>query len=221
VIGQLRHGSYKAAGSAGPAFRRVALAGHSGGALEAELEAVSFHDADAYIFSGWPDWPVTPILLTNPPGPFFYTSLAGFAKRCRTAPESKHAGGPSGWAKVFTTRDEFETLFPNMEPRVLDAFMPIYEADPCGILQDAGAAIAANVALAPTVHVPVLLPYGDREPFLLGSPVAAEAQRARFALGSGDVTVQIVPDSGHGIQIERPAPVFRAGLDEWLGARGF
>lgn len=221
VIGHLRGGSYDAAGGPAPAFDRVALAGHSGGAVIAELEAVSFHDADAYIFSGWADWPAAVILLDHPPGPFFYMSLAGFGARCATAPESKEPGGPSGWAYAFTTREEFETLIPNAEPAVLDAFISLYEQDPCGLGQDVASAITANIALAPTVTVPVLLPYGELEPFLGGAAFAAEQQRARYALGSDDVTVQIVPDSGHGPMIERPAPVFRAGLSAWLKARGF
>jgi pimeloyl-ACP methyl ester carboxylesterase len=221
VIQHLRNGTYTAGIAAGPAFERVALAGHSGGGIVAELEAVSFHDSDALIVSGWPDWAPAVIIAEDPAGPFFYAAVAGFGRRCATAPESKQPGGPSGWAHVFTTRNEFEILMPNTEPAILDAFVPGYEQDPCGIGRDAAQAIAANIALAATVHEPVLLPYGDREPFLGGAALAAQQQAARYALGSNDVSIQIVPDSGHGIMLERPAPVFRAGLSHWLRARGF
>lgn len=219
VIEQLRAGSYLAGRVLGPAFERVVLAGHSGGAIVAELEAVSFHDADALIVSGWTDYPVPVTLAEDPPGPFFYGAVAGLARRCATAPESKEPGGPGGWAFLFTTRNEVEILMPNIDPVVLDAFMELYEQDPCGFAVDFAAAIAANIALSPTVAVPVLLAYGDRDP--VATVTQVELQRARYAVGNDDVSAQIVPHMGHEVMLERPAPVFRAGLSSWLKARGF
>lgn len=219
VIEHLRAGSYLAGGDPGPAFGRVALAGLSSGAWIAELEAVSFHDADALIVAGWTDYPWMVTMAEDPPGPFAYTAIAGFTQRCATEPESKEEGGPGGWAFVFTTRNEFEILMPNIEPAVLDAYFEAYERDACGLGHDAGAAWAANITLSPTVTMPVLLAYGDRDPF--ASVAAVELQRARYALGSDDVAVQIVPEAGHVIMLERPAPVFRAGLSAWLRTHGF
>jgi pimeloyl-ACP methyl ester carboxylesterase len=218
VIEHLRAGSYLAGGAPGPAFERVALAGHSAGGGIAELEALSFHDVDALIISGWTDypWPVT--MADDPPGPFLYSAVAGFARRCATEPESKEPGGPGGWAFLFTTRTEVEILMPNIEPAVLDAFVEAYEQDPCGWGGDFLATTAANSALSHTITVPVLLAYGDRDP--VASVPEVELQRARYALASDDVSMQIIPDMGHEIMLERPAAAFRAGLGQWLKARG-
>lgn len=219
IIEQLRVGSYLAGGVPGPAFARIALAGHSGGAVIAELEAVSFHDADALIVSGWTDYPWMVTMAEDPPGPFLYGAFAGFTQRCATAPEAKENGGPGGWAFLFTTRNEVEILMPNIEPAVLDAFLEAYEQDPCGWGEDFGGAVSANIALAPDVTVPVLLAYGDRDP--VAGVAAVELQRARYALVNDDVSVQIVPQTGHEVMLERPAAAFRAGLSSWLEARGF
>lgn len=108
---------------------------------------------------------------------------------------------------------------PNIEPAVLDAFLEAYEQDACGLGRDLTGALEANIALSPTVTVPVLMPYGDRDP--VASIAAVELQRARYALGSDDVAVQITPNMGHEVMLERPAPKFRAGLSAWLEVRGF
>jgi pimeloyl-ACP methyl ester carboxylesterase len=225
VIDHLRAGSYTMAGRSGPAFEQVALAGHSLGGLYAELATVSFHGADALIVQGWTDylW-----MGTLPAGvdegvdsahPFPYRAAAGFAHRCVTAPESKQPGGPGGWAYIFTTRAEFELLVHDIDPDVLEASSKLYEQDPCGTLDSTPAALAANISLAPTVDVPVLLANGDRDP--LAAPTQIELQRARYELGSDDVSSLIVPATAHMVMLERTAPVFRAGLSSWLKARGF
>jgi pimeloyl-ACP methyl ester carboxylesterase len=108
---------------------------------------------------------------------------------------------------------------PNAEPAVFDAFAGALEQDPCGFGRDVAAAVAANIAGAPTVTVPVLLVHGDREP--LSSLADVEAQRARYAIDNDDVSVLVVPDAGHMSMLERPAPATRAGMSNWLRARGF
>lgn len=225
VIDQLRAGSYTMAGRPGPAFKRVALAGHSRGAQIAEFATVAFHDADALVVSGWTDygWMVTlPEGGDSPldsPHPLLYRAVAGFVHRCVTAPESKQPGGPGGWAYMFTTRAEFELLIHDIDPDVFEAVMELYEQDACTTPDSFPMVTAANISLAPTVDVPVLLANGDRDP--LASPTQIELQRARYELGSDDVSSLIVPETAHGIMLERNAPLFRAGLSSWLKARGF
>ena len=225
VIDQLRAGSYTMAGRARPAFERVALAGHSNGAPVAELATVSFHGADALIVQGWTDYPWMGTLPAgvdegvDSPHPFPYRTIAGFVRRCVTAPESKPPGGPGGWAYLFTTRAEFELVVHDIDPDVVEALIEMYEQDPCTTLDSLPAVLASNNALAPTVDGPVQLANGDRDPF--ASPTQIEVQRARYELGSDDVSSVIVPATAHLPMLERTAPMFRAELSSWLKARGF
>lgn len=79
--------------------------------------------------------------------------------------------------------------------------------------------MTANTARAPTVAIPVLLAAGDHD--TIASPTAVALHRARYGLGSEDVTRLMVAGTGHQIMLERRAPVFRAGLSSWLTGRGF
>lgn len=176
----------------------------------AELTAVSFHAVDALIVAGWAD---------GGSHPFLYRGTVGMRQRCATAPESKQPGGPGGWAFLWTTRAELEMLVHDVDPQVLEAFIALYERDPCGLFDDLAAAATANIAGAPTVNVPVLLSSGDDDP--IAPPTAVELQRARYELGSDDVSSLMVTGTGHQLMFERQAPVFRAGLSSWLTARGF
>jgi pimeloyl-ACP methyl ester carboxylesterase len=92
------------------------------------------------------------------------------------------------------------------------------ERDLCGDANSIGTALLFDQLLVPTISVPVLLAYGDRDLFF--GPAAAVAQKARFA-GSNDVSLGIVPDSGHLVMLQRTAPVFKAMMDAWLSQRGF
>lgn len=224
VIDQLRAGAYKMEGRSGPAFERVALAGHSNGGLYAEVATVSFHGADALIVQGWTGngWmgtlPEGVDEVVDSPHPFPYRAVAGFLQRCVTAPESKPPGGPGGWAYLFTTRAEFELAVHDIDPDVFEAVIELYERDPC-ITPDSPTNWVTNSALASTVDVPVLLANGDRDPG--AGPTQIELQRARYELGSDDVSSVIVPATAHLPMLERTAPVFRAELSSWLKARGF
>ncbi len=221
VIDQLRAGSYALDGGRGPAFERVALAGHSAGGFIAELTQVSFDAADALIVAGWTDYAAGAGVAEDldPLAPFPYGAIAGWNERCATEPESKLPGGPGGWAYLFTTRSEVEMLVHDIDPRVLDAFIELYEQDPCGWGPDFSSGEMVNIALAPTVDVPVLLANGDRDP--IAPPAAVELQRARYALGGAEVSSLMVPGTAHQIMLERMAPVLRVGLSSWLKARGF
>lgn len=182
---------------------------------------MSFGGADALVLSGWTGYGAGAAVDDDldPPWPFYYPSVARAAARCVTAPESKQPGGPSGWVYLLTTRAEFELLVHDIDPHVFDAFVELFEQDPCGYGRDVSPGVAATLSLAPTVAVPVLLAYGDRDP---GAPAAAvELQRARYAAANEDVSSLIVLGTAHLPMLERAAPVFRAGLSHWLQARGF
>lgn len=209
VVQSLRAGTYDAGEQVPISFERVALAGHSGGALAVELYSISYHDIDALVIDGWAD--TAPTLAT------FYTGVAGFGVKCAQGGESKQTGGPKGWAKIFTTRQQFDALFFNADLVVEDAFIPRYEGDPCGIAPDAGQVIAESLALSPMVDIPILLSYGDHDPF---GPGAFEFERSRY-VSSHDVSLSVLPATGHQIMLGRTAPAFRVVMSNWLSARGF
>ncbi|MFN2557496.1 MAG: hypothetical protein ABR592_11640 [Nitriliruptorales bacterium] len=179
----------------GPPFERVALAGHSGDGVIAELTAVSFHRVDALIVTGWAD---------GGAHPFVPRAFTRMRQRCVTAPGSKRPGGAGGWAFLFTRR-ELEMLVHDVDPQVLEAFIAVYEQDPCGWFGDSETALTANIARAPTVDVPVLLVSGEHD--AVAPPPAVELQRARYELGRDDVTCLMVAGTGHQIMFERRAPV--------------
>jgi len=209
VVQALRAGSYVAGGRTPITFERVALAGHSAGGIAAELYSISYHDIDALVIVGWADSAPT---LTS-----LYGDVGRVGIECARGGESKQPGGPAGWAKVFTTREEWDALFFNSDPTVEDAFIPRYEDDPCGALNDLGQALAASVALSPMVDLPILLAYGDHDPF---PPGAFEMQRARY-VSSSDVSLAVLPATGHQIMLGRTAPAFRSVMSNWLSAHGF
>ena len=209
VVQHLRHGTYVVDDASPVAFERVALIGHSGGALAAELYSVSYNDIDAVGIAGWAD-----LAITFPP---FFTKAAGFAVACGQGGRAKQPGGAKGWGRVFD-RKALRKLLYNMDPQVFDAFAKRYEDDPCGILKDAGPLLASSIALSPlVVKIPVLLIYGDHDPF---SPGAFDIQRARY-ISSPDVSLAVLPNAGHNAMHGRTADAYRSVMSSWLKARGF
>lgn len=209
VVQHLRAGTFEASGHPMPAFERVSLVGHSLGAFVAEVYSVTYDDIDALVLVGWADiapasWP-------------FYTELAGFAVACGKGGRSKPPGGPGGWARVFDDETIHRFLY-NVAPEVEAAFLELYEDDFCGFVDDSGPLLVSSFALAPLqVEVPILLLYGDHDPF---RPDPLDIQRARY-LSSDDVTLGILPNSGHNLMMGRTAVAFREVLSSWLRARGF
>ncbi len=209
VVQHLRAGTYDASGHPTPAFERVALASHSGFSLAAELYAISWSDIDALVMTGWAD--VAPSFVP------LYKNAVSLGVACADGGDSKAAGGPPGWHRFFSDED-LDTLMYNTEPEVVHAFLERYEFDFCGLVKDAVAILAADLALSPLiVEIPVLLVYGDHDPFL---PGAFELKRARF-LASDEVSLSVLPNTGHSMMLGRTAAEFRAVLSAWLAARGF
>lgn len=207
VIQQLRQGTYEGGGA--PAFERVVLAGHSAGGIVAEVYALSFGDIDALVVAGW--------ALGPPVEPTLYTGLTfGLGITCAQGGRAKRDGGAGGWGS--RPPDDFiEAASYNVPPAIVDMLKDTWEGDPCGWGADASIALAALAALRGRISVPVLLLYGDRD---LWRATQYEVERAAF-MGSSDVSLAVLPDSGHmlmmGETIEAAAHV-TAG---WLGARGF
>lgn len=172
-----------------------------------ELEAVSYQDVDALLVMSPSDYPFRA---------FAYPGLTDIVVDCARGGHSKEPGGPAGWAYPIAP-ENVDQLFFNAEQNVIESFRTRYERDFCAIGSSAAQTLAAIMLLAPTLNVPVLLVYGDHDTYLAGAP---EFERLRF-LGSSDVTLHVMPDTGHNLMLQRTAPQFRALVSEWLTARGF
>lgn len=217
MIEQLRTGGYELDGSAGPAFSRVALAGLSGGAITADVEAHSFGDIDALILIGWVD------NLTTA-GPVFTNRLlldqqSGFWE-CRRGgePSEDDGSGPLGYAYTWSTLEkQFDDVFFDVDPVVEAAVAPLINRDPCGYLGSVAQTVFVNNVFVQTITAPVLVVGGDHDLF---KPIDFQIFARRF-VRSGDVTLRILPGTGHVGVLERTAPLFRTTISGWLNARGF
>jgi pimeloyl-ACP methyl ester carboxylesterase len=215
IIGQLRSGEYSmAAGVAAPRFSRVALGGQSGGAFMTQIEAYSFHDADGIVVVGWADQPIS------------FVPRAGLEVALNALPVCARGGEPveddgsgaPGYVYAWPSRDaEIEDTMFDADPAVIAAMGPLINRDPCGYFTSVAAMFALDNVYVPTIDVPVLLVVGDHD---LITPTEADLQRLRFS-NSPEVSLAVIPHTGHTGMLERSAPVFRAAISNWLVAHGF
>ncbi|MCI0634588.1 MAG: alpha/beta hydrolase [Actinobacteria bacterium] len=219
ILGQLRSGSYSAAGGPGVAFDRLAVAGHSQGALVAEIVGYSFQGlVDAIAVMGWVDAPLTSTRFTVGAVPEVMTTVGPACLQGGEPAESGDPGSPSGYTDVWPSSEaEARDIFRNVDPEVREAFKGLINRDACGFLQSVPLATFVNNLLVATIAAPVLLLFGDQD---LMSVEDAHLHGERF-LSSKDVSVEIIEDTGHAVMLERTAAAFRARLSRWLAEHGF
>ena len=200
VLERLRAGTYRAAGLEPVAFRRLALAGHSGGGPVAQLAAYSFPGIDALVVMAWADQNFQPALAEG--------MATGEGSRCSAQPD--------GYAYVFNVEAWRKYPEARLRPRVLALAEAGRFPNPCGDLTSILAAPALDTARLGEVRVPVLLAHG-RFDALFGD---GSGQREHFT-GSDDVT-RLVYEGGHSYFLE-DAIARRAqdDLSAWLADRGF
>jgi pimeloyl-ACP methyl ester carboxylesterase len=210
IVRRLRNGTYQVASPPAPRFDRVALAGHSYGSLVSQVEAYSYRDIDALVVMAWADTGFTPFGLTT----LVQTGLVC----AQGGQRSEGTSGPTGYAYLGQRPADFrKAMFASATPSVVAAATALRNRDPCG---DTAAphAIVEDLLLIPTITVPVLLVYGEKD--ALFTVQGGERQRLLYA-GSSDVTFVSLPNTGHALTLEQTAPLLRAEVSNWLGARGF
>ncbi|GAC1628578.1 MAG: hypothetical protein NVS9B10_18630 [Nevskia sp.] len=213
IVAQLRAGTYTATGRPAPRFQRVALASHVTGALMTEPEAISFADVDALVVTSWADSSFSPAILAA--NVQIVTACAGGGE------PSEGSSGPGGYTHTPIAEADFRSIyFFNADPAVIDAAAAQRHRGPCGEPMSAVPALGIDLAMANRITVPVLLVYGDRDGFFANTTVAGQLQAALFT-GSRDVRMEILPNTGNALTLERSAPAFRQLLSTWLAARGF
>ncbi|HEX8075472.1 MAG TPA: alpha/beta hydrolase [Thermoleophilaceae bacterium] len=210
IVLQLRAGSYSTVGDQPVSFKRIALAGHSGGGAISELEAYSFGDIDALILFAYAD-----SNFTNPS--IQAANDQGF--RCLTSPEEAEPGGPGGYAYFGSSPEEWRGfMFTSAEPAVAAAAAALRNRDPCGDTNSFTPTVVSNNQHGGEIRVPALLLYGTSDA-IYQQPQAGEAQRDLLS-GSPDVTLHFFEGTGHALTLERSAPQMRAVVSNWLGRHG-
>jgi pimeloyl-ACP methyl ester carboxylesterase len=233
IIGELRSGAYTIQGdAAAPAFSRIALAGHSAGEGAVEIEAYSWHDADAVALLG-------PANGTESQAPQFYAHILEFVAKCEAGGDPSF---PTGYAFVWPTPSiEAQDIFYDQSNPLIPAFEQLVRPDPCGVASNGGNASAIDPATGKTyaadVAAPVLLLWGDRDALC---PIAGadgtncqEQTHQVWNTHTHELTfVQLCATppylcggthAGHDFMLDdEPAQTaFRAAMNDWLTRHGF
>jgi pimeloyl-ACP methyl ester carboxylesterase len=208
IVQDLRSGSYVVSQGQPVSFARVALVGHSLGGAIAQVEAYSFHDIGALGVISYADLGQSILALGT---------LASADLGCVLGGEQ--SDGAAGYAPFGATASDFGAeMFYDADPAVVAAATATRNPDPCGDDVSLAQTVVLDQLLLATIRVPTLLLYGADD--ALFPPPAGSLQRLRFT-GSRDVTLTVLPHTGHAVTLGRTAPVFVADLSAWLAARGF
>jgi pimeloyl-ACP methyl ester carboxylesterase len=210
MVLQLRAGSYQLEGAPARSFQHVVVAGHSGGAMDSEIEAYSFGGIDGLIIFAHADG--DPTLLGT-------TEAAQEGLVCLLLGQPSQPGGPGGYAYFGQTAADWRRdYFSDAEPRIVDLAVPLHHRDPCGDVGSFVQGAIVNHFYDNRISVPVLLLYGLGDA-LFNQPTAGQNQAALFT-GSHDVTLTFFPGAGHALTLQRSAPAVRQRVSDWLNARG-
>jgi pimeloyl-ACP methyl ester carboxylesterase len=209
MIGKLRSGDYVVEGGESPRFDRVALAGHSVGALIANLEAFSFDDIDGLVAMSY-----TPQVTQQAFEQFYASRIV-----CGAGGEPSQQGGPGEYAYIGQTDAEFDgRAFYSAEPAVRGIATRLRARDPCGDSASIVDALVQDLKSLSQVKVPVLVVCGREDSV---TPSFACPYLKRRYVASSDVSLVFVPKAGHALTLERTAPTFRRRVAKWLSAHGF
>jgi pimeloyl-ACP methyl ester carboxylesterase len=210
IVQSLRTGRYTLEGGKPLRFKRVALAGHSLGAVIAITEAYSFRDIDALLdmsfsFSSSP----RAALTLGPP-----------RDACLTGGQPPEPGTPSGYAYLGQPgATDFESImFHSATRSVRDAADALRNRDPCGDFESTIPALLQETGMVKRIKVPVLVICGRSD--ALFSSLGCGLQRERFT-GSRSASLELVKGAGHALTLEAQTPTFRRKVSRWLAKHGF
>lgn len=210
MVAQLRGGSYDLEGLAPRRFERVVLAGHSGGAMAAQVEAYSFGGIDGLINMAHVDQGFTPSGLAFG---------AVQASICALGGQPSEPGRARGYAYFAQLDAEWRYAFMhNAEPRITAAATPMRNRDPCGDVYSFAPGHFADHEHLSEVTVPTLLLYPLDDTNYI-HPLAGRLQRGLFT-GSSDVTLRFL-EGAHAMPLQRSATQLQATVSRWLTERGF
>jgi pimeloyl-ACP methyl ester carboxylesterase len=186
------------------------VAGHSGGALDSEVEAYSFGGIDGLIIFAQADQ-----------DPTWLGVQEGLREGlvCAGGGQPSDTGGAPGYAYFGQTAADWERdYFHDADPRVAAAAAALRHRDPCGDVGSFVGGLIADHMFDNRITVPVLLLYG-LDDALFAQPAAGEAERSLFSRSRG-VTLSFVPGAGHALTLQRSAPAVRERVSSWLDGLG-
>jgi hypothetical protein len=210
MVTQLRSGSYQVDGAPARRFQHVVVAGHSGGAMDSEIEAYSFGDIDGLMIFAHADQDPTQLGTAE-------ALREGFV--CAGGGQPSVPGGPGGYAYFGQTSSDWSRdYFHDAEPAIVTAAVPLRHRDPCGDVGSFVQGAIVNHLHDRDIHVPVLLLYGLSDA-LFAQPTAGADQRRLFT-GTHDVTLAYFAGAGHALTLQRSAPDVRQRVSDWLDGHG-
>lgn len=201
-------------GQLGDTFARVVLVGHSMGSIAAIQEAGLYQDVDAIVITG--------IVHNQGEGMQDTVSSMGPA---HAHPQFADSGLDEGYLAIHPgARAELFYVASNTDPRVVaadeatgDTFPSIESA---GFLQEVNR--VAGMWQAPNVTVPVLVAIGDHDILGHGGQLDCRDEAAVIAseraayVSAPSLTVRVVPDAGHELNLQRCAPAVFDAIGSWI-----
>lgn len=214
MVLQLRSGDYQTKGvSRSVAFEKVVLAGHSVGAIIAQVEAYSFGDIDGLMVLSYSDTTVSPAAQAA-----LDTAIA----ECQAGgDQSEGDSGPTGYVYFgAATPEQFiaaHFYLPGTEPTVAETTAQLRNRDPCGDITSYVDAVATNLINVSKIDVPVLVLIGGQDAIY---PIRA-IEQASLLTGSDAITAVNIPDTGHALTAHTSRDEFSSIVSSWLVAHEF
>lgn len=214
VVTALREGDYRAGGDAGgPAFRRVALAGHSLGTQIAQIAAYSFGGIDALVTSAYSSEGATPLATRES----FRSGAACAASDGEAADDGEQ--GPGGYAYFGQRPQDFRAaMFHDADPAAIEATTTLRNRDPCGDFSSILPAIVLNRVGLRETTVPVLIVCASHDALFDADRCMRQDE---LYPSSPDVSAVLLEGTGHALTVERTHDEFRSTVSSWLAERGF
>jgi pimeloyl-ACP methyl ester carboxylesterase len=205
VIGQLRSGRV-----GGVRFDRVVLSGHSTGSGFAVLEASTYHDVDGVVLTGMThrlNWPVHIRVFVNGVRPVQFDPV--LSKR----------GGDAGYLTTMPgTRGVFHQPG-DVDPGVIAADEATKDRLPATVLADT-VPVAFETRLSRRIDVPVLIADGQDDPLfcfaVCATPATLRSAEAPFFSPAAQLSVFLLPRTGHAIALSKNAPAYRSAVRDWM-----
>ena len=210
LVDRLRDGGFTTGEGGGQASKRVALLGHSAGALMAQTTQGEFKSADALALLGFNNVLPTPLVTAQ---------LAQTQAQCLTTPQPGPAGR-TGYGDFGLTDADFAAgHFVDIDPAVAAATLAMRPREPCGQIGSYASELVAGMAYARSLDVPTLYLSGAQDAFSPGDQLAV--QKGYNAANAARTTTVSVPGTGHALTLGRTHEQVRAEVGRWLSTNGF
>ncbi|WNV85836.1 alpha/beta hydrolase [Umezawaea sp. Da 62-37] len=209
VVGKLRAGQI-----GGTAYSKVVLVGHSAGSAISVIEAATYHDVDGVVLTGVTHLPNVPVVVGD---------VALGLQPVTLDPQLSPRGGDPGY---LTSRPGTRgTMYHG--PTDLDPLA--VQADETYAKDQVSATSLVDIIslglvspLSTSITAPVLLANGTADTGFCGlirdcsTAAALRAQEAPYFSQSAQLSVYVLPGSGHSVALAVNSPDYRTATRTWL-----